>query len=491
MIGGGHHLKLSRDLSGNHGLSSRDLLDFFSQIEQSDLAVNAFMLLQDGAVTAAFARAPYRLDQPQLLYSLSKSITSIAAGIAVDEGLLQLEDQVISFFPDKLPDTVSPHLARMTVHHLLSMNTGHHDNIYGAVAQEEDWVRAFLAQEVPHEPGSHYVYSTHATYMLSAIIERLSGQSLVDFLQPRLFTPLGIPRPVWEACPLGITAGGMGLSLSTESIAKFGQMLLNKGEYAGKRIVSERYIELAVREQSDNRQSALKDRIDSAQGYGYQFHLCRRDCYRGDGSFGQLCLVAPRENIVIAATAAFGSMQQLQTLLDFIYEYIIDRLGCQKAYSEADNLELQGKLTAWTYPVPLDQCGSSPLIPFDRRGYGLEVNPHGLREISLEKQEDRLMVQLSFGDERDTVLPFSFTEMLHAQGVFHKDLSLHLQEVVTAASWQDQHTLKLTLLYIETPYVVTYTIGFREQEIDLEFRINVSLNIPNYNTTGVLMNNGG
>jgi CubicO group peptidase (beta-lactamase class C family) len=482
---------LLKGLPEDHNLSSRNLLDFFSQIEQSELAVNSFMLLQDGVVTAESARAPYRLDQPQLLYSLSKSFTSIAVGIAVDEGLLQLEDSVISFFPDKLPDAVSSNLAKMTVHHLLSMTAGHHDNIYGAVAQEEDWVRAFLAQEVPHEPGSHYVYSTHSTYMLSAIIERVSGQSLTGFLQPRLFEPLAIPRPVWETCPLGITAGGMGLSLSTESIAKFGQLLLNKGEYNGNRIVSEHYLALAVREQSDNRLSAPIDRIDSAQGYGYQFHLCRRGCYRGDGSFGQLCLVAPGENIVIAATAAFGSMQQLQTLLDLIYEYIIDRLGGQEADSEADNLELQGKLAAWTYPFPLDQPGSSPLISLDDRSYRLGHNPHGLREIRLEKQKDRLTVQLSYGDERDNGLPFSLTERLYAQDVFHKDLSLHLQEVVTSAAWQDRHTLKLTLLYIETPYIVTYTIGFREQEIDLEFQINVSLNIPQYSTTGRMITGEG
>ncbi len=486
-----HNRQLLKGLPEDHGLSSRDLLDFFSQIEQSALAVNTFMLLQDGAVTAAFARAPYRLDQPQLLYSLSKSVTSIAAGIAIDEGLLTLEDTVISFFPAKLPGNLSPNLARMTVHHLLSMNAGHHDNIYGAVAQEADWVQAFLAQEVPHKPGSYYVYSTHCTYMLSAIIEQVCGQNLVDFLQPRLFEPLEIPRPVWETCPLGITAGGMGLSLSNESIAKFGQMLLNKGEYAGKRIVSERYLALATSDQSDNRLSAPKDRTDSAQGYGYQFHLCRRGCYRGDGSFGQLCLVAPRGQIVIAATAAFGSMQQLQTLLNFIYEYIMDRLNRKEAYNHADSLELQNKLAAWTYPLPPVQPLPSQPLYCGRKGYRLDDNPHGLRKIVLEIQEKQLTVQFSYGDERDNALPFSFTEMLHAQDVFYKDLSLHRQEVITSAAWQDLHTLQLTLLYIETPYIVTYTIGFREEEIDVEFRINVSLNIPEYSTTGVIVHDEG
>ncbi|KUP21480.1 serine hydrolase [Paenibacillus sp. DMB5] len=479
------------DLSGsssNNRLTPRALTEFFSRIQQSGLAVNTFMLLQDGAVTAEFARAPYRVGQPQLLYSLSKSVTSIAAGIAIDEGLLKLTDTVISFFPHKLPDTISANLARMTVHHLLSMNAGHGDNIYGAVAQNKDWVQAFLAQEVTHEPGSHYVYSTHCTYMLSAIIEQVAGEKLVDFLMPRLFEPLGIPRPVWETCPLGITAGGMGLSLSTESIAKLGQMLLNKGEYAGKRIVSERYLALAASEQSDNRPSAKPGRIDSAQGYGYQFHLCRRGCFRGDGSFGQLLLVAPRESIVIAATAAFPGMQQLQTLLDLIFEQLFDRLDQPETHN---SLELNANdrfIFSQTHPAMLP---SSTLPPESRPGlkpavYRLADNPHGLKAIGLDMREEQLMLQMVYGDARDGVLPFYFGQTLSTQGVFWKDLALHQQEVITIAAWQDRDILVLTLIYPETPYIVTYIMEFRPAAIQLTFQMNVSLNIAEYSTTGIL-----
>ncbi len=473
---------------GKQRLSSKVLTDFFSRIQQSGLAVNTFMLLQDGSVTAEFARVPYRVDQPQLLYSLSKSVTSIAAGIAIDEGLLKLTDTVISFFPNKLPADISANLARMTVHHLLSMNAGHGDNIYGAVAQEEDWVQAFLAQEVAYEPGSHYVYSTHCTYMLSAIIEQVAGEKLVDFLMPRLFEPLDIPRPVWETCPLGITAGGMGLSLSTESIAKLGQLLLNKGEYAGKRIVSERYLALAASEQSDNRPSAKAGRIDSAQGYGYQFHLCRRGCFRGDGSFGQLLLVAPRENIVIAATSAFPGMQQLQTLLDLIFEQLFDRLDQPGTPSPSDSHELSGTQFSRTHPAailpstPLAECR----LEIKPAMYRLNDNPHGLKTIAFDMLEEQLMLNMVYGDARDGVLPFRFGQTLSTRGGFCKDLALHQQEVITTAAWQGRDSLKLTLIYPETPYIVTYIIGFRPEAIQLTFQMNVSLNIAEYSTTGIL-----
>ncbi|WP_322745757.1 serine hydrolase domain-containing protein [Paenibacillus donghaensis] len=374
----------------------------------------------------------------------------------------------------------------MTVHHLLSMNAGHHDNIYAEVAQEQDWVKTFLSLDVEHEPGSHYLYSTHCTYMLAAIIEQVTGQNLVDFLMPRLFEPLGIPRPVWETCPQGITAGGMGLSISTESIAKFGLMLLNNGVYNGKRIVSERYVKLATTEQSDNRAGAA--RIDSAQGYGYQFHLCRRGCYRGDGAFGQLSFVAPEENIVIAATSGFKSMNELQTLLDLIYEHIFDRLGEDVTECLEDKIELQQQLSIMNNSVPAIRPVPAKMPMIDQNCYIMNENPHGLQKVIFHLTENQLDLQVIYGDDRDNMLPFDFTKPMFAQDVFNKDISLHLQEVVTYAAWQDENTLRLTLFYIETPYTVTYTIIFKSELIDFQFNINVSLNIPEYTAIGELMN---
>jgi CubicO group peptidase (beta-lactamase class C family) len=272
------------------------------------------------------------------LFSLSKSFTSIAVGIARDEGYLDLSDKVISFFSDKLPDPISDNLSQMTIHHLLSMNAGHHENIYGYVAKETDWVKAYLSMEVEHKPGTFYRYSTHSTYMLSAILEKVTGQRLTDFLIPRLFEPLGISKPSWETCPMGVVAGGMGLSIPTERLANFGQMLLSRGMFNGHRIVSEEYINLATKEQSDTRRDEA--RIDFSRGYGYQFFLCRDGCFMGNGGYGQLCFVAPNKNIVIAATSSFPSMKQLQTLLDLIYEYILGQINKEISYNDDDRNSL-------------------------------------------------------------------------------------------------------------------------------------------------------
>jgi len=475
--------------SGHQGSSAAAINSFFTRLEQQDLEVNHFIVLKDGRMAAEWYRAPYRKDCPQLLYSLSKSFTSIAAGIAWDQGYLELHDPVISFFPDELPDRVSPNLSKMTVHHLLSMSTGHLDNIYPAIAREENWVRAFLAQEVELEPGERYCYTTHATYMLAAIIEKVTGQSLVDFLMPRLFEPLGISRPTWETCPMGIAAGGMGLSLTTADVAKFGQMLLKRGMYEGKRIVSERYIELATSEQSDNRPGV--DRIDWAQGYGYQFHLCRRGCYRGDGSFGQMCFVAPHANIVIAVNASFKSMARLQVLLDMIYEELLDGKEIQQSEDAEADPRLPQTIASVSSKEPEIRPIPAGVPDLHLRTYGLSDNdnPQGLNRIGFRLRDSKLSLLLGYGREEDSeqLLEFDFTQPVQTRHRFHKDLSMPLQEVVTYAAWLDKRTLRLILYYIETPYVVTYTMTFQGESINVHFQINVSFHLSDYRASGRLM----
>ncbi len=197
------------------GISSGAILDFIDALEEHQHpldAVHSFMLLRHGNVVAEGWWAPYRVELPHMLYSLSKSFTSSAIGIAVNEGLLCVDDPVLQFFPDDAPANPSDHLRAMTVKHLLSMNTGHHEDTVAAVwgGSDDNWPRAFLAQPVQHEPGTWFVYNTAATYMLSVIITRLTGETLIDYLRPRLFDPLGIEHPVWDTDPRGLSLGWFG-----------------------------------------------------------------------------------------------------------------------------------------------------------------------------------------------------------------------------------------------------------------------------------------
>ena len=155
--------------------------------------------------------APYAADVPHVMYSLSKSFTSTAVGLVVNEGKLSLDDEVWKFFPEDAPAEPAPNLKAMRVRDLLIMSTGHQTE--PARNPDEVWTRVFLAHPVPHKPGTHFLYDSAGTYMLSAIVQKVTGMTVLDYLRPRLFDPLGIEHPTWETSPQGISAGATGLSI--------------------------------------------------------------------------------------------------------------------------------------------------------------------------------------------------------------------------------------------------------------------------------------
>ena len=217
------------------GVSSSGLLAFVEAADKTIDSMNSFMLVRHGHVVAEGWWSPYDAESPHSLYSLSKSFTSTAVGLAIAEGKLSLDDEVLKFFPDDAPAEPSKNLKAMRVSDLLRMSTGHQTE--PPRTPDEPWTKTFLAQPVPFKPGTHFLYNTSATYMLSAIVQKATGKTVLDYLKPRLFEPLGIEHPTWETSPQGISAGGYGLSIRTEDIARFGQLYLQKGEWHGKQLV--------------------------------------------------------------------------------------------------------------------------------------------------------------------------------------------------------------------------------------------------------------
>jgi CubicO group peptidase (beta-lactamase class C family) len=230
-----------RSTPAAQGLSAAAILSFVERAEASIEALHSLMLVRHGHVIAEGWWSPYGPKLPHMLFSLSKSFTSTAVGLAVAEGRLTVQDRVLSFFPQDAPAEVSENLAAMRVRDLLSMSTGNADDTFGPMHEAADgnWVRAFLARPVEYAPGTHFLYNTGATYMCSAIVQKLTGQTLLDYLTPRLFAPLGIEGARWESCPRGINHGGTGLHVRTEDIARFGQLYLQKGLWQGQRLLSE------------------------------------------------------------------------------------------------------------------------------------------------------------------------------------------------------------------------------------------------------------
>ena len=307
------------------GLDSTAIANTITQLDEQFTRVDAVMILRDGKAVAEAWREPNGPTIPHALYSLSKSFCSTAVGFAVAEGKLSLDQKIVEFFPDELPENPDPRLKDVTVQHLLTMSGGNASDPgppelvgtdYGLPPRLSDakptWVQQFLARKIEFEPGTHFVYNTTGTYMCSAIVQKVVGEKIVDYLTPRLFEPLHIDKPYWEESPQGVNKGGTGLFLKTEDIAKFGRLYLQKGKWNGEQILPEAWVDDATAWHVSNGDDPNSD---WAQGYGYQFWRCRYNAFRGDGMYSQFCLVMPEQNIVCAVNSDSNNYQGVLNVL--------------------------------------------------------------------------------------------------------------------------------------------------------------------------------
>lgn len=342
----------------SQGIDSRKILAFLDTIERQQLELHSFMLLRHGHRVAEGWWAPYQAERAHVLYSLSKSFTSTAIGFAIQEGRLSLDDRVVDFFPDKAPAEQTEFRRSMRVRDLLTMATGQEADSVSALTMspDGDWVRTFLSREVTFEPGSVFLYNSGATYMLSAILQKLTGERLVDYLRPRLLDPLGIGFAHWEQDPRGIDVGGWGLRVTTESIARFGQFYLQKGAWRGQQLLNREWIELATAKHIENGDDP---KSDWNQGYGFQFWRCRPGCYRGDGAFGQFCVVNPAQGQVIATTSGCDNMQ---AILDAFWEHLSPSCDDPLPENPEALFALQARLATLRLPVPATDIPAT--LPF-------------------------------------------------------------------------------------------------------------------------------
>ncbi|HMH59176.1 MAG TPA: serine hydrolase [Galbitalea sp.] len=316
-------VSLPRDTLDAQNVRAAGIRDFTDALESLD-SVHSFMLVRHGSVVAEQWWSPGRPDVPAHIWSLSKSFTSSAVGLAIAEGRLALTDRVVELLPDKAPREIDERLARLTVRDLLTMTTGH-----AAESLPEDerltgprWAEHILAQPLEFEPGTHFQYNSGATYLLSAILQSLTGLTLLEYLTPRLFEPLGIESPTWLLSPEGVNAGGWGLSLRTEDIAKFGQLYLRHGEWNGKRLIPSEWTDEATKRQVSN--GDPHEPNDWTQGYGYQFWRCRFGAFRGDGKLGQFCVVMPDEDAVLVLT---GDLEDMAAELNLVWKRLLPALA--------------------------------------------------------------------------------------------------------------------------------------------------------------------
>ena len=309
-------------------VSAKGISNYLKAAKESGQEIHSLMVLRHGKVVAEHWMGDNAPDKNHILNSVSKTFTATAIGFAVAENRLKVTDKVISFFPNDLPSEISPNLAELEIKDLLSMTCGHATDPTSSIRKgDTSWENQFLATPFVHKPGTKFVYNSLGTYMLSAIVQKVTGQKVIDYLYPRLFRPLGIAGAEWQTSPSDVNCGGWGLFIKTEDMAKMGQFLLQKGKWNGKQLLPEAWFDEATSihiMQPEANAGKLKPKdSDWVQGYGYQVWRCRYNAFRADGAKGQFIVVLPEKDAVIVTTA---NVDDMQAELNLIWKYILPAL---------------------------------------------------------------------------------------------------------------------------------------------------------------------
>ena len=428
------------------GVDARGIDAFLDALEGAgEVDPHSLMVVRHGHVVAAGWWAPHTADRVHLLYSLSKSFTATALGLAVDEGLVGLDDTVLSHFPEFDADVADPRSRSMRVRHVAAMASGHRDDTWErAVALDPDEpVRGFLRIPPDREPGTVFAYNQPCTYSLATIVRQRSGQTLTAYLRRRLLDPLGIGGVGWQRDAAGRELGFSGLHATTDAIARLGLLYLRGGRWGDRQLLAPGWVAQATQEQIANPDEPFPD---WQQGYGFQFWMSRHG-YRGDGAYGQFCLVLPEQDAVVAITAATDRMQ---LVLDAVWEHLLPALGATAPAGPAADAALADRLARLDLP-PVPAAPAPPAaagwrdVTFTPTDEALSEQ-HSLRAVRVTGDGDGwALTLLEDGWQQRSRLGTDGWAVTEANAT---------GEVPTAVSggWTDRDTLRADVLFLETPH---------------------------------------
>ncbi|MBN2863719.1 MAG: serine hydrolase [Bacteroidales bacterium] len=486
---------LPRSIPELEGVSSSGIIDFLNAIDTGRQEIHSFMFLRHGKVIAEGWWDPYGPDHKHLLYSASKTFTATAVGLAIAEGKLKITDKVISFFPYSLPDTIGEYMKILTVRDLLTMSVGQ-DPEPRTMGISGDWINVFLSTEPVFRPGTRFMYNNMATFMLSAIVQQVSGQPIFDYLQPRIFRPLAIRGIDWDLNPQGINLGMIGLRLHTEDMAKFGQLLLQGGTWNKKQLIKKEWINEATSYKiaNSNPDSKLPDEMnDWAQGYCYQMWRGRNNTVRLDGMAGQFVILIPDKDVVVVLTA---NARNTQDEINLVHNYLIPAIKSEKSIPDNPRTysELQKKMKALAIK---QQVSGLPKSEFEERISGkefiLDDNRYNIQsvyfafeneECTLALKRDNQISSFKTGHNNwkmsntTTASLLSPPRTMSAKSI-DANYTVPRTSVKAGAcySWTDKSTLEITARFVEES-LGSETIVCRISESGNTMRITIEPKSP-------------
>jgi len=467
---------LPRSAPAAEGISTQAVINMMdSLMALPDCDIHHVMVLRHGRVIAEVHPSPFRAQDAHTLYSASKTFTSLAVGIAIDENLLRLDDRMVAFFPDKRPETISDNLAAITVRDLLMMAAGIKPDWTLRDLEDTDWIKVWLAKPCDEAPGAHFQYDSMCTFMLSAIVQRVTGRTLLDYLNQKLFSPMHITQVDWEMSPDGINTGGWGLRVQAETMAKLGLLLMNKGRWCGQQLVSADYIEEACSPLIYYKGRKETDApTDGNQGYGYQIWQCKwPGAIRADGAFGQYSVVVPQEELVVVI---LGMIPNGHPELACIWNQLMPGIKSDKPLQPEKKLQARLNQLCATASLPLPkgrpqtQKGTQILDMVMQ----LDANQHGYRNLILS-HDGSLMITYAdgtkdilssgYGQWRYTEMrgfpPYSINAVNRMRDLRHDFVA------ASAYAWTSPATLEVRVHYVNWISSTTFTFDFDKNEVTM------------------------
>lgn len=449
-------------ICSEENIDPRGIREFIDAISETGYALHDVLILRNGKTVFSAAFDPYQKEDTSHLYSISKSWTATAAGFAIQEKLFSLNDKVISFFPDDCPDKISDNLAAMEIKDLLCMASGHDPAPALLRADNKSLENYFFSSPVVHKPGTTFVYNSMATYMISSIIQKLTGKDLIEYLTPRLFEPLGIYDVTWEYAPNGVCFGGWGIHVCAEDLAKLGLLYLNKGVYNGKRLLSEEWVEMATSKQVSNDEPDTAESDNSPdwhQGYGFQMWRCQHNSYRFDGAYGQYMVAIPEKNAIVVV---LSNCVLMQPVLDALWTYLYP------AFDRPQSEELVEREYICTLPTLNGKEYTNEFL--------FEKNHLDIKSVSVNTRENggKLCFAYNNGTSQEvTYSRDSWDKQLLTLCPFYTDTletpSRQKNCAVGAAGGWDKDILILTVHYRDTPHRLLWTLDTTNKIFTISF----------------------
>ncbi|MFK4448788.1 CubicO group peptidase (beta-lactamase class C family) [Caballeronia udeis] len=473
---------LTRAAPSVAGVDADAIVAFLNDVEAAGLDLHAFMLHRKGQVVAEGWRWPYRPDRLRNLHSVAKSFTACAIGLALEEGLFKLDDKVVSFFPDVIVEPVQDWLPAMTIEDLLTMRVGHAGETSGAAWRSltTSWIGEFFKIPIVQEPGTAFMYTSAASYMLSAILSRAAGVTLHEYLKPRIFEPMGIEGETWDIGPDGINPGGNGLIARTADLLKLGVLHAQNGMWQGRRLLPESWVAAAT----------------SAHGepakYGYHWWTRPDGTYSAIGKFVQMTTVFPLHGATLAVTGAIKGSAQLFPLIDRHFPAAFrdqspDQIRGHIEDGAAD-ARLEARLADWQSPQapapwkePFERVGAvtdGARAPGQTERFLMHPNGQGVSALQFEFAGETCVFRLTDA-QGEHVIAAGAGRWLEGRtdmpgSDLHHGYQLDNSPVVARACWLDNTRLQMTWIFAETAFRDTVICEFSGDTVTFKREVNIN-----------------